>query len=76
MEVFIFKGVGVHGFTSDQTGKNLPAEFGPWNFIRSEAMNAGEGPRIGVNTDDCLVDIERKGFHISDAQIVISRRGA
>jgi len=38
--------------------------------------NAGEGQRIGVDTEQCLADIQRQGFHITDAQIVIERSGA
>ncbi len=75
MEVFVFSGVGAFGFTRDRNGANLPAEFGPWKFRNSVVMNAGEGQRIGVNTEECLADIARQGFHVTNAKIVIERSG-
>jgi len=76
MEVFVFTGVGASGFTQDKTGANLPAQYGPWTFRNSVVMNAGEGQRIGVNTEQCLADIQRHGFHVTDARIVVETSGA
>jgi hypothetical protein len=73
MEVHVFRGTGrVFAITQDSTGNNLPAVFGPWNLQKTLDMSRGEEPRAGVNTDECLDDIEKYGFHITDAHVRIT----
>ena len=65
MKVYVFRGKGgVHGFTKDKGGGNLPAAHGAWMFFKEIGMKRGEEPRIAVNTDDALTDIERQGYHL------------
>lgn len=73
MLVHIFKNQkGQHAFTDDATGSKLPQALGPWAFVKSIDMNRGEQPRAGVNTDDCLDDIDNKGYHLSNAKVVVN----
>jgi len=73
-EVHTFKGLGrVFGFTKDATGANLPPQFGPWNSFKTINFSRGE-PTPGVNTNDCLDDLEKYGFHLTDAHVRITDR--
>jgi hypothetical protein len=73
-EVHIFRASGrVFGFTADATGSNLPSQFGPWNTFRTVMLHRDE-PTPGVNANDCLDDIEKHGFHITDAHVRITDR--
>lgn len=70
MQVHIFKGKGrVFGFTEDDAGTNLPAQYGPWALFKTLDVNRGEEPRASFNTDECLDDLERHGFHLTDAHV-------
>lgn len=72
MLLHVFRGPGrVFGFTEDAMGANLPSRFAPWNTFKSIELNRGV-PQAGVNTDECLDDIEKYGFHITDAHVRIT----
>ncbi len=72
MQVHIFRGPGrVFGFTADAEAGNLPAQFAPWTAFRSVEMIRGQATP-GVNVDECLDDIARFGFHITDAHVRIT----
>lgn len=72
MLLHIFRGPGrVFGFTEDAMGANLPSQFAPWNTFKSIELTRGE-PTAGVDTNECLDDIERHGFHITDAHVRIT----
>lgn len=72
MLVHIFRGPGrVFGFTTEESGTNLPVAFGPWNTFKSLTLTRNIATP-GVNADDCLDDIERHGFHMTDAHIRIT----
>ena len=74
MEVHIFRGPGrVFGVTADATGANLPAQAGPWESFKAITLTRGE-PTPGVDVADCLDDIEKYGFHVTDAHIRITDR--
>jgi hypothetical protein len=75
MLVHIFRGPGrVFGVTEDGTGDNLPSRFSPWTFFKSiELIRDGEA-RAGIDTNECLEDIEKHGFHITDAHVRITER--
>lgn len=76
MQVHIFKGKGrIYGFTEDATGANLPSQHGPWSQHKTLDMNRGETPRIAVNTDEALDDIEKQGFHVIRTEIVVTESG-
>ena len=73
MLVHIFRGPGrVFGFTEDATGGNLPSQFSPWTAFKSIDLSRDGEPRAGVDTNECLEDIEKHGFHITDAHVRIT----
>jgi hypothetical protein len=75
MKIHIFRGPGrVFGFTEDAAGTNLPPQFAPWNVFKSISLSRDGEPVAGVNADDCLDDIERHGFHVTDAHVRITDR--
>jgi hypothetical protein len=73
MQIHVFRGIGrIFGFTEDDEGTNLPPRHGPWIYDKTLDMNRGEEPRAAVKTDECLDDIEKHGFHITDAHTRIT----
>jgi hypothetical protein len=75
MRVHIFRGPGrVFGCTQDATGANLPSQFAPWTTFKSIDLNREGEPTAGVNTNECLGDIQKHGFHITDAHVRITER--
>jgi hypothetical protein len=73
MQVHIFRGTGrVFGFTEDATGANLPAQHGPWSTFKTIRLSREGEPTAGVDTRDCLDDMEKHGFHITDAHVRIT----
>ncbi len=60
------------GITEDTTGANLPSKFSPWTPFKSIELTRDGEPRAGVNAIDCLDDIERYGFHITNAHVRIT----
>ena len=72
MLVHIFRGPGrVFGVTGDASGSNLPSRFSPWTAFKSIDLNR-EVPTPGLNANECLDDIDRHGFHITDAHVRIT----
>jgi hypothetical protein len=75
MQVHIFRGQGrVFGFTEDTAAANLPSRYGPWIHFKTVEMNKGVATPGGVSTDECLDDIERYGYHLTDAHVRITER--
>jgi hypothetical protein len=73
MLVYIFRGPGrVFGCTEDATGANLPSKFSPWTTFKSIELSRDGAPTPGVDTKACLEDIEKHGFHITDAHVRIT----
>jgi hypothetical protein len=73
MHVYVFTGQGsVVAYTPDLSGANLPERFGPWMMVRALVMTAGELERPAVDTDACLADIERVGYHLTEREIRIT----
>ena len=60
------------GFTEDASGANLPSQFAPWSAFKSVELSREGEQRPGVDTGACLDDIERHGFHITDAHARIT----
>lgn len=74
MRVHTFRGTGrVFGFTEDATGANLPSQYGPWAPFKTLDMNRGES-NASVDINECLDDIAKHGFHITDAHVRITER--
>jgi hypothetical protein len=74
MQAYIFRGPGrVFGVTADPAGTNLPSKYAPWNPFKTVEMIRGvEMP--GLNTSECLDDLERFGFHLTDAHVRITEQ--
>jgi hypothetical protein len=72
MQVHIFRGSGrVFGFTLNGTGENLPARFGPWTAFKALDLNRGDA-QTNFDVNECLDDIEKFGFHLTDAHVRIT----
>jgi hypothetical protein len=75
MLVHIFRGAGrVFGVTEDATGSNLPSQYGPWTAFKALDLNRDGEPTPGLNTSECLDDIQKYGIHVTDAHIRITER--
>jgi hypothetical protein len=73
MRVHLFRGTGrVFAFTEQAAGANLLAQYGPWSTFKTIDLNRGGEPTPGMNTNECLDDIEKHGFHITDAHVRIT----
>jgi hypothetical protein len=44
----------------------------PWTAYKSIDLSRDGEPRAGVNAHECLEDIEKHGFHITDAHVRIT----
>lgn len=62
------------GFTKDANGAKLPSQYGPWTAFKVLDLNRDGEPTPGVNTSECLDDIQKYGFHVTDAHIRITER--
>lgn len=72
MLVHIFRGPGrVFGCTTDEAGANLPPRFAPWTLFKSLELRRGE-ETPGIDSAECLDDIEQYGFHVTDAHVRIT----
>ena len=75
MLVHIFRGAGrVFGVTADANGANLPSQYGPWNLFKALDLNRDGERTPGLNTSECLDDIEKYGLHVTDSHIRITER--
>jgi hypothetical protein len=76
MQVHIFRGPGrVFGFTLLEDGSNPPSQYAPWTAFTTLDLARGTS-QAGVDVNECLDDIERFGFHLTDAHVRITERGA
>ncbi|MES2057054.1 MAG: hypothetical protein V4564_14045 [Pseudomonadota bacterium] len=74
MNVHLFRGSGrIFAVTADEAGDNLPMRYAPWTGFKSVEMIRGEA-MPGVEVDECLDDIERHGFHLTDAHVRITEQ--
>lgn len=74
MLIHLFKGPGrVFGFTEDATGANLPSQFAPWSTFRSMELTRDGEPNPNFDIRECLDDIEKYGFHLTDAHVRITQ---
>ena len=72
MKVHIFRGLGrVFGFTGDNAGGNLPAQYGPWAAFKSFDLHRGD-VQTNFDVNECLDDIEQFGLHLTDAHVRIT----
>jgi hypothetical protein len=75
MEVHVFTAKNWEfGFTADRLGSNLPPKYGPWTFLKTIDVERGEKPLNLVKPDECLDDIGRYGFYITENRIRITQK--
>ena len=60
------------GCTEDVTGGNLPSHFAPWSAFKSVELSRDGESTPGLDAGECLDDIEKYGFHITDAHVRIT----
>lgn len=60
------------GVTADPAGSNLPAQYGPWAAFKTLDFTR-DVPTPGLNTNECLDDIEKHGLHVTDAHVRITQ---
>jgi len=74
MLVYIFRGLGsVFAVTESADGQNLPTRWAPWNSFKSLEMVKG-APQLGIDVDECLEDIAKHGFYLTDAHVRITEQ--
>jgi hypothetical protein len=74
MQVHMFRADRrVFGFTEDGLAANLPTTYGAWVPFKVVVMERGV-PMPGVTVDECLDDIDRYGFHLTDAHVRITEQ--
>jgi hypothetical protein len=74
MQVHIFRGPGrIFGVTAGGAGENLPPKYRPWAAFKTLEMTRGEA-QPGVDVDECLDDIDKYGFHLTDAHVRITQQ--
>jgi hypothetical protein len=69
MLVFIFQSEKDNrrfGFTTDSSGKNLPAEYAPWRIFGGRTLFAGQALSWG-SSDAILAIIREQGCCLRDA---------
>jgi hypothetical protein len=72
MQVHIFRSTGrIFGVTANAEGANLPSRFSPWAPFKTVELNRNV-PTPGLNAAECLDDIEKYGFHVTDAHVRIT----
>lgn len=72
MLLYIFRGPGrVFGFTADETGENLSPRYAPGVLFKQLELSR-DTPTPGVDSAECLDDIEQYGFHVTDAHVRIT----
>ncbi len=73
MLVHIFRGPGrIFGCTAVASGDNLPSKFAPWTAFKTIELNRDGQPTPGIDAAECLDDIEKHGFHITDAHVRVT----
>ena len=74
MQVHIFRGPDrIFGFTAHSDGTNLPSQYAPWTAFKTIELTRGT-TQAGVNVTECLDDIEKHGFHLTDVHVRTTER--
>jgi hypothetical protein len=75
MRVHIFRGIArIFATTEQEMGANLPAQYGPWSAFKTLDLDRGGPPTPGLNTEECLDDIEKYGFYVTDGHVRITQK--
>jgi hypothetical protein len=74
MQVHIFRGPGrIFGVTANNDGSNIPSQYTPWTAFKTLDLTRGR-TQAGIEVNDCLDDIEKYGFHLTDAHVRITEQ--
>jgi len=67
MDVYIFRSRTwpLYGFTTDETGANLPAEYGLWTPLKAIELGRNGPPRIGVAAEKLEDALNTRGFYLA-----------
>jgi hypothetical protein len=62
-----------YGFTTRNTGRNLPnlCDGGQWELMRSITVQKADKPRMVVDNDRMIADLESKGWHVIEVDVVM-----
>jgi hypothetical protein len=72
--VHIFRGPDrIFGFTAENNPGRLPQQYAPWTAFKSLDV-VRETSQPGFDVNECLDDIEKYGFHLTDAHTRITER--
>ncbi len=52
----------------------MPSQYGPWNPFKSITLTRDGESTPGLDTRECLDDIEKYGFHLTDAHVRITEK--
>jgi hypothetical protein len=65
METHVFKSLsqpGLYGFTLISSGQNLPDPCGPWQKVKTMAVDAVDSPLVAAQPNTIIASIEATGF--------------
>jgi len=63
MEYRVYKGAkGIQVIVSKD--EDLPSQGAPYQFVKGLTVNSGDGPRIGVGSDEIINNVSTKGYHV------------
>lgn len=75
MEVHVFSNKdNLYGFSIDRTGNNLPHQDSKWKYFKTITPEAGEPPRIALETDDLLKALDEKGYFVSRVIVKVTAK--
>jgi hypothetical protein len=76
MQVHIFRGPDrIFGFTAQNDAMHLPQQYAPWAPFKTLDV-VRETSQQSFDVNECLDDIEKYGFHLTDAHVRITERFA
>jgi hypothetical protein len=74
MQVHIFRGPDrIFGLPPTATEPIFRRGYAPWTSFKTIDLTRGT-THAGVNVIECLDDIEKYGFHLTDAHVRITER--
>jgi len=74
IKVCIYRGPGrIFGFSAENGASHLPAQYAPWTAFRTLDVSRGTH-QVSFDVNECLDDIEKYGFHLTDAHVRITEQ--
>jgi hypothetical protein len=76
MQVFVFQSGmdrDITGFTADRSGRNLPAEYGPWKPIGNSAQRISDHAKDAASDANMVLGgIARDGYFLTRAAVHVT----